>query len=1100
MNQNLLLVFSLFLLVGLVVPAYAQTSPGHVVINEFEINPPGDDSASISEWVELYNPTDSEINLGGWEIASTTVFKKTMTILAGTTIQPGEFLTYSYHSVWFTDSNESVELRDENGIVIDKTPLLSDLENDFTSWQRFYDGYDLDGSGDWKFVTSTAGSSNGKLVETQESENVSVSAVSEKSSYLFGDVATISGSVSEEVFIVKPFFQPEPIIVLISGPNFDRTLTLYPDLNLNYETTLSLHQVLGINEGNYDVSVNYAGAIASTSFFVGTEIIEQAEIIDGSFNITTDKSQYIPGQTVSVSGFATDIIPYEGMKFTITDSQEVTISNGNLFPTDGKFSISLFLTTVNPTYGTYEIFAEYSDKSTSTTFEVLEDIKEDVPLSLWTDKDVYGVGDTVNITGRLNNLWVASLNLEIIQTKSLSLAGSESGQSNSGSVLKILDSVRLDGDSKFEYSFTIPNSDSRLGDYWINVNQDVGSATKVIKVVENPETFVLNTEPLIISTNKLTYDFNLDNNLIINGQILDVVTRSSYETPVVKITISTEDGSPLEIIGLPEGGKRLATSGISVGYEFTAIPEQGGTFSVSSDLNRLLFSEGIYVIKAQYQDLLATSSFEIIDLLDIGDPSIQASLDKSVYGLGEKVTLTGLLGVPTIDSRGISVTVYKPSGDTNTSGIFVNTGGFFTWEWTTPAYEKTAIIGNDRSTSPSNFGLYKIHLENSNQDTDVFFKVSPNPESDELVIPTFTVSTEKSLYKAGEKLIVKGTILPRIQGSEGLVVPERVLIQIVDGTFPFKKIFESNVYPGLDTFESSFELPVTLFSEGNYKVKAVYDGKHIDHIFGVANDFIFGIDDPVSLLVSTDKTEYNPGDVVIITGKPNKLIYLDAYEISVTQKSDAEITCGTFICGTNTGTVTSISPSPSGSFVHEFTIPDSALSIGTYEVAVDANFETKYVQFNVVENISTPKLNTIVEKENRIADKTISILTEEKTFDSSFIAPRVLSGSLITPTRGEESTVNLKVSSDSGICIIGPDVDCLVSESTRKPGQIYDVVEVDGMSLNVRYSGPDVRLEKFSILPESSTDFLPNTNWNVEVIKDDQVSRFYYKVTFKTLE
>jgi hypothetical protein len=56
------------------------------------------------------------------------------------------------------------------------------------------------------------------------------------------------------------------------------------------------------------------------------------------------------------------------------------------------------------------------------------------------------------------------------------------------------------------------------------------------------------------------------------------------------------------------------------------------------------------------------------------------------------------------------------------------------------------------------------------------------------------------------------------------------------------------------------------------------------------------------------------------------------------------------------------------------------------------------------------------------------------------------------------------------------------------------------MNLNVRYSGPDVRLEKFSILPESSTAFLPNVDWNVEVIKDEQVSRFYYKVTYKTLE
>jgi len=116
------------------------------------------------------------------------------------------------------------------------------------------------------------------------------------------------------------------------------------------------------------------------------------------------------------------------------------------------------------------------------------------------------------------------------------------------------------------------------------------------------------------------------------------------------------------------------------------------------------------------------------------------------------------------------------------------------------------------------------------------------------------------------------------------------------------------------------------------------------------------------------------------------------------------------------------------------------------------------------------------------------------------LAPRVISGSLLTPIRDDVSNVNLKVSSQSGVCIIGPDAECLVSESTRKPGQIYEVVEVDGMNLNVRYSGTDVRLEKFSILPESSDSFLPDSNWNVEVLKDEQVSRFYYKVTYKAIE
>ena len=105
---------------------------------------------------------------------------------------------------------------------------------------------------------------------------------------------------------------------------------------------------------------------------------------------------------------------------------------------------------------------------------------------------------------------------------------------------------------------------------------------------------------------------------------------------------------------------------------------------------------------------------------------------------------------------------------------------------------------------------------------------------------------------------------------------------------------------------------------------------------------------------------------------------------------------------------------------------------------------------------------------------------------------------MITMSKDNVSDVNLRVLSNSGVCVIGPEIDCLVSESTRKPGQIFDVIQVDGQNLNVRYTGPDVRLEKFSILPVSSDEFLLDANWNVEVIKDDEISRFYYKLTYKT--
>ncbi len=1096
MNRNLSIVFSIFLLVGILVPAYAQTGSDNVVINEVDINPPGDDSKSISEWVELYNPTDSDINIGDWEIASTTVLKKTMTIPSGTIIEPGQLLKYSYQSNWFTDVGESIDLRDENGIVIDKTPVFADIQNDFTSWQRIYDGHDMNSSNDWKFVQQTPGSSNGKLIETQESEKIIVTVSSEKSSYIFGEVAVIRGNISEEVNPVAPEFLPAQIIVNISGPNFYKTISLYPDLNLNYETTLNLHSVLGINEGIYDVSVDYAGETSNTSFSVGFELIELEEKIDGSISLTTDKSLYLPGQTVLISGFAEDIVPFEGMKFTVTDSLGDVISTGNLFPTNGEFTTTVFITTISPKYGTFEINAEYSGKSVSTSFEVVEDIKEDVPISLWTDKVAYTLGDTVTITGRLNNLWINYLDLEILQTKNLALGVND--QFGGGSSFKIQDIVRLDGDGKFQYSFTIPISDSRLGDYSIKVLKDVGSASTIIHVVSDPSAYVVSDEPLTIHSDKEIYE--MGDEMIFSGFIKEPFSNSSYQTgSSVKVSISHEDGTPLEIIGLPEGGKRLSSGGIVVAYDFTAIPEISGSYSVRVDVTQSIFTAGNYMLKSEYLDNTATKTFTIVDPLDLTDGAI-ISLDKEVYGLGDTVSLTGIL--PTTSDVAVEISVTKPDGTVINSGASIDNQRF-SWSWNTPISEKYQNIKTDdgRDVTKSNFGIYKIRVATDTYSQDHFFKVSADPENDSLSsIPLF-VTTDKSLYKAGDTLKVTGTVITREQGDEGLVVPERVQIKVVDGTFPFKQIHESFVYPNQGgEFSSFFELPITIFSEGPYTVKTLYTNIRAEVEFSVANDFVFGIDDPVSLLVATDKPEYYPGDTVIITGKPNKIIYVEKFDVSVIQKTDAEITCGSFICGTNIGPTTTILPSPSVSFSHEFLISNSISAIGLYEVTVDADFETKSIQFTVIEKPKTPKFDTVIEKENRIPEKTISILTEEKTTDDTIIAPRVISGSLITPSRDDQSNVNLKISTMSGICIIGPDSDCLVKESTRKQGQIYDVVEIDGISLNVRYSGPDVRLEKFSILPELSDTFLPDANWNIEIIKDDQVSRFYYKVTYKTIE
>ncbi len=928
-----------------------------------------------------------------------------------------------------------------------------------------------------------------------DSDSVEITISSEKNSYLFGEVAVITGNVSEQVFIEKPFFQPEQIVVNITGPNFTKNITLYPDYDLNYQTSLNLNQVLGINEGDYAVSASYAGASVDTTFSVEFESIEQQVKEDDSFTIATDKPQYIPGQQVSITGFASDIIPLEGMYFTVTNTQGEIISNGNLYPTNGEFATTVFLTTVNPVYGVFEVYAEYSDKSSMITFEVLEDFKEDVPISLWTDKIAYDLGDKVEITGRLNDIWISTLDLEIVHTKQSALIDSTSG-SDSG--FKILDGLTINGDGSFDYTFTIPDNQQRLGDYRINVSQDIGSQSTVIHVVSDPDEFVVSSTPLTINSDKEIYD--LGDTMYLSGFIEDPYSISSYTTGTpVKISIIHEDGTPLEIIGSSGNSNSLTNDGVLVTYDFTAVPDSSGSYSTQIDITKSIFSEGNYVIQAQYLDTIATKTFSLVNPFDLKDGAT-ISLDKEVYGLNETVYLTGL--VPPTGSNSVEISLTKPDGTKINSGADIDSQRF-SWSWNTPIAEKTQNIkiDDERDVVKSNFGVYKLRVATDSESRDLFFKISEDPENDSLsTIPIF-VTTEKSLYKAGDTLKVLGNVIKREQGDEGLVIPDRVTIKVLDGTFPYKQIHESSVYPNQGgEFSSLFELPATIFSEGSYSVKAFYTNIQTDTTFSVTNDFIFGLDEPVSLLLSTDKPEYHPGDTVVITGKPNKLIYLEKFDVSVIQKTDTEITCGTFYCGTHVGSITSIRPSPSGSFTHQFQVSDSTTSIGSYEITVDADFETKSITFNVVEQPQTPKLDIIIEKENRISDSMIPILIEEKTIDDTTVAPRVISGSLITPTRSDEPNVNLKVSTETGVCVIGSDAECLVKESTRKPGQIYDVVEADGVNLNVRYSGPDVRLEKFSILPESNTDFLSNADWNVEVVKDEQISRFYYKITYKTLE
>ena len=148
--------------------AYATTN-NQILINEVESNPPGTDNGT--EKVELYNPSNTGINVSGWTVSSTAGRTATVVINEGTTIAPKGYLIVGRDSQqqWLDNIDEGIVVRNELGILIDSVGPFSDQDNDESTWQRSPNGQD-----NWIFSPSnTLGNAAnfGSLVLDSESSS-----------------------------------------------------------------------------------------------------------------------------------------------------------------------------------------------------------------------------------------------------------------------------------------------------------------------------------------------------------------------------------------------------------------------------------------------------------------------------------------------------------------------------------------------------------------------------------------------------------------------------------------------------------------------------------------------------------------------------------------------------------------------------------------------------------------------------------------------------------------------------------------------------------------------------------------------------------------
>ncbi|MCL1984379.1 MAG: lamin tail domain-containing protein, partial [Methanomassiliicoccaceae archaeon] len=124
-----------------------------LVINEFELNPPGPDADN--EWVELYNSTLSTVDLEGYRLVPFSHPSKEY-IIHDFVLHPGQRIVITFPGQFLNNAAEAVILYDADDNEIDRTPLKSDSKNDDLTWQR-----ETDASAKWVFKKATKGTDNG---------------------------------------------------------------------------------------------------------------------------------------------------------------------------------------------------------------------------------------------------------------------------------------------------------------------------------------------------------------------------------------------------------------------------------------------------------------------------------------------------------------------------------------------------------------------------------------------------------------------------------------------------------------------------------------------------------------------------------------------------------------------------------------------------------------------------------------------------------------------------------------------------------------------------------------------------------------------------
>jgi hypothetical protein len=464
--------------------------------------------------------------------------------------------------------------------------------------------------------------------------------------------------------------------------------------------------------------------------------------------------------------------------------------------------------------------------------------------------------------------------------------------------------------------------------------------------------------------------------------------------------------------------------------------------------------------------------------------------------------------------------------------------GMFSWDYTIPTSApiiQSSISNTYRgsvvnaSTTQNLYGIYTIDIHSNDLDSKLFFQVVPNPQNQTEISP-IVVETDKSDYSTTEVVNISGQVLPQTNAAaQEQNTQAQLLIYSSTGQEVYRNF--PNVNSG-GQFHVSVPLYPIVWPTGSYKIYTQYLTTSAQTFFNVTDPFSSN-STKLQVFITTDTDKYLPGQTVLVTGRTSFVIALTNTYLTFGLANDTTISEGQISSLHGYTLKTATAPFDQyGSFAYDYKIPNNT-PVGNYTVIAQVPFGYFNAYYQVVNQLpvenatgnvtsqgTPPPTNatqtpteptiipatvgptekkvpstTIIEKQNMISDSVIPITVGQKTIGNTTYNPREVDG-LLRVNPSDMNSVTLRLSSQNGTCVIGPEPICKVSQSTTQTGSLYQIVKLGNENFLIGFSGPGQRIQQFSVIPANANDVIPAGQWNVDIIKKDQVSRFYYQITY----